>query len=148
MEKDISNLYARYGDIDAEHADSAYKDNIEYSIHENDEIIAFSISGELGVEVAEYIVKYIGAVLGINSYRYHVLLNLSDLNYLSSSGIKIFVNVHKIQKEHGKLFRIFGLNDNVKRVFEVSKLHDIFKVYSAGSDALAQLRNEIGLLED
>ncbi len=67
---------------------------------------------------------------------YHILLNLNDIKYMSSSGIRIFVSTMRLLKESGKSLKLCNLNDSVRKIFEVVELLDMFEVHNTEEEAL------------
>ncbi len=64
------------------------------------------------------------------------LLNLTDVEYMSSSGLRIFVATMRILKEHGRQLKLCSLNSAVKKIFEVVELMDMFDVEETEEAAL------------
>jgi anti-sigma B factor antagonist len=65
------------------------------------------------------------------------LFDLSSMEYVSSAGLRVMlVAAKRIQQKGGRL-SLFGLNDNVKEVFDISGFTAVFKIFpdetSAGS---------------
>jgi anti-sigma B factor antagonist len=53
---------------------------------------------------------------------------MKDLEYIDSSGIGVFINtVNKIRSLKGT-FVLMGLNDNIKRIFNLTKLTSFFRI--------------------
>lgn len=57
-----------------------------------------------------------------------VVFDCSELNYISSSGLRILLNVFKHTRSHGHKSILKGLNDDVKEVFELSGFLQLFVV--------------------
>lgn len=68
------------------------------------------------------------------------ILNLSDVEYMSSSGLRVFVSIMRYLKERNRNLKLSNLSLAVKRVFEVVELMDMFDIYNDESDALASNR--------
>ena len=45
-----------------------------------------------------------------------MLLNLKDVEYMSSSGLRIFVSTMRILKESQKLLKLSNMNSSVKKI--------------------------------
>jgi anti-sigma B factor antagonist len=67
----------------------------------------------------------------------NVLLDLNDVEYMSSSGLRVFVSVMRILKEKNLNLRLCNLSSAVRKVFEVVELMDMFEIYESQEEALA-----------
>ncbi len=64
-----------------------------------------------------------------NSPDCNLLLNLQDVEYMSSSGLRIFVSTMRILKDNNKKLKLCNINSAVKKIFEVVELMDMFEIY-------------------
>lgn len=66
-----------------------------------------------------------------------LVLDLSELTYISSLGLRIFIAVAKsIQKVNGKL-ALAGLNDHIYEIFKIAHFTSIFSIYPNCDEAVA-----------
>src|SRR5690242_15731568 len=66
-----------------------------------------------------------------------LVLHLSELTYISSLGLRIFIAVAKIfQKVNGKL-ALAGLNDHIYEIFKIARFTNIFSIYPNCDEAIA-----------
>lgn len=68
-----------------------------------------------------------------------VLLNLSAVNYIDSSGVASLVEGLKVSRDLGVRLVLFGLNDSPREVFKISRLLKLFEVYDDETQAMASL---------
>jgi anti-sigma B factor antagonist len=66
-----------------------------------------------------------------------VVLNLSGVGYIDSSGVASLVEGLKASRESGSRFVLFGLNDSAKEVLKISRLLKLFEVYDNEAQAMA-----------
>lgn len=66
-----------------------------------------------------------------------ILINLSLVGYVDSSGLAVFVEVYQKLKRYGGKLILFNLSDSVRSVFEIAKLDSIFQLAASEKDALA-----------
>jgi anti-sigma B factor antagonist len=71
----------------------------------------------------------------------HIILNLHDVEYMSSSGLRIFVSTMRLLKEKNRLLKLCALNNAVKKIFEVVELMDMFDIYETSEEALASFKS-------
>ena len=70
-----------------------------------------------------------------------LLIDLSDLEYISSAGLRaLLVTAKRIRKESGKMC-LCGLKENVMEVFEISGFSAIFDSAVTEEEALSILNN-------
>ncbi len=65
-----------------------------------------------------------------------VILSLDEVEFISSAGLQVILNLSKkIKEKHGQVLLV-GLNGTVRRVFELSGLIRIFETYETADEAL------------
>lgn len=94
-----------------------------------------SLSGRLDVQLSADIEKEIHKIIE-SEPECHFLLNLKDINYLSSSGIRIFVSTMRILKEKDRKLKLCEMDNNAKKIFEIVELMDMFDIYDTEEEAL------------
>jgi anti-sigma B factor antagonist len=65
------------------------------------------------------------------------LIDCSETGYIDSSGLGALVTVSKKIRENGGELRIAGLNDDLRSLFELTKLDSLFHIERTVADALA-----------
>lgn len=63
-----------------------------------------------------------------------VLLNLTGITFMNSSGIGALVSTLKAVREKGKQLYICGLSDQVRMIFELTKMDRVFTLYADVAD--------------
>lgn len=70
----------------------------------------------------------------------NILIDFNRVGYMDSSGVATLVEgLQQVGKYRGKLI-LFGLQDLVKQVFELSRLDKVFEIHPDESTALAHLK--------
>lgn len=64
------------------------------------------------------------------------LLDCSATGYIDSSGLGALVTISKRVREAGGQVRLAGLNDDLRSLFELTKLDTLFAIYSDVDQAL------------
>ena len=59
-----------------------------------------------------------------------VVIDCSSLTYISSSGLRILLNILKAANHNGKSVTLCGVNDDVRNVFVISGFVNLFKLES------------------
>lgn len=68
-----------------------------------------------------------------------IIVNLSQVNYMDSSGIATMVEGLQHSMKQGIRFRLAELNPSVRDVFELARLEALFQIYPTTTDATADL---------
>jgi len=105
---------------------------------ENNHIIVY-LKGRIDVHLASEIESELMKLIEQNPNK-DFILNLIDVEYMSSSGLRVFVSIMRYLKERNRNLKLSNLSLAVKRVFEVVELMDMFDIYNDESDALASNR--------
>lgn len=99
------------------------------------ETTVVSISGRLdGVTCAEAEKTLAHAVAAAGR---GLVMNLSELKYVSSAGLRVVLMTAKQLQAVQKTFVVCGLKSPVKDVFEISGFCKIFRIADTVTDALA-----------
>lgn len=67
-----------------------------------------------------------------------LVINLTDVTYMDSSGIGTLVEVFRRVNAYKGQLVLCGMNDRVHSVFEITKLDKFFKIFPTESEALAE----------
>jgi anti-anti-sigma factor len=59
-----------------------------------------------------------------------VILDCTGLNYISSSGLRVFLVIQKSMLAGGGLFRLCSLQPGIREIFDISGFSTIFSVYT------------------
>jgi anti-anti-sigma factor len=77
------------------------------------------------LKTLESLARYIESRSGLK-----VLLDLSNVEYLSSAGLGHLVGLLKKSRTRGTAFKVCALRDPIHELFEVMHLDKIFEIYS------------------
>lgn len=65
-----------------------------------------------------------------------ILINLSDVSYIDSSGIGEMVSSFTTVTNHGGQLKLLGLTKRVKDLLQITKLYTVFEVFEDESAAV------------
>ncbi len=99
------------------------------------------LAGRLDVHLSADIEKEINDIIK-NNQTSHLLLNLEEVEYMSSSGLRIFVSTMRILKESNRKLKLSNMNNAVKKIFEVVELMDMFEIYESEDAGLNSFKTE------
>ena len=106
---------------------------MEISTRTSGDIHIVSVSGSLDSTTSPAAQKALGDVL---AGAKKVALDFSALDYISSAGLRVLLGVAKQLRASGGTLRMFGLNQSVREVFEISGFASILPVYPSEAEAL------------
>ncbi len=69
-----------------------------------------------------------------------MIVNLGQISYISSSGIRIFVGMVRELGRQSRKLKLCNITPPVKKVFDVVELMDLFEVYNSEEEAVASLK--------
>jgi anti-anti-sigma factor len=69
--------------------------------------------------------------------RPNVVINLTTVSYIDSSGLGLLVSLHKHCEARQCQFALFGLQAYVQRLVEVIRLNRVLKIYEDEASTLA-----------
>jgi anti-sigma B factor antagonist len=109
---------------------------MEINKSESNGIVEINISGRLDAATSSDAESVITGVIDDNHSK--ILINLENLTYISSAGLRVLLVAAKEMKaKNGKII-LCSLIDNVKSVFEISGFSIIFEICDAKEEALGK----------
>ncbi|MCE7995817.1 MAG: STAS domain-containing protein [Roseivirga sp.] len=69
----------------------------------------------------------------------NILVDCTNLNYISSAGLGVFMSYIEEVNEKAIIFIIFGLSDKVSKVFGILGLDQLLTIKQTKEDALAEI---------
>jgi anti-sigma B factor antagonist len=68
-----------------------------------------------------------------------VLVNMSGVSYIDSSGIATLVEGLQLSRQTKTRFGLFGLRPNARSVLELARLHKVFMIFESEAEALEKI---------
>ena len=56
------------------------------------------------------------------------IIDLEKLDYIDSTGLGMFINIYKDQKEKDKSVKIINPKENIKKLFKITDISDLFEM--------------------
>ena len=91
--------------------------------------------GQLIVGNRQELKELVQAALDRNERR--ILIDFSRTGYIDSSGLGALVSISKRVRETGGHLRLSGLNEDLRSLFELTKLDTLFAIAETSQQALA-----------
>jgi anti-sigma B factor antagonist len=103
------------------------------SVDKGDAALTLALSGRLDGTTVQAVEEAFLKELEGGATRF--VFDLERLDYVSSAGLRVMLLAAKKTRAIGGKLALFGLNDNVKDVFEISGFHKIFALFATRSEA-------------
>jgi anti-anti-sigma factor len=72
----------------------------------------------------------------------NVVLNLTHLNFIDSSGLGSFLSILRLLHSRGGELKLSGMNKSIRTMFELVSMHKIFEIYDTSQDAIKSFQQE------
>ena len=96
------------------------------------------LKGRLDVAVSGDVEEALLAIIEEDSLK-HIVLNMQDVEYMSSSGFRVAIALLRKLKEDGGSLKICNLKPAVQRIFDVIELTSLFDIFESEEEALKSL---------
>jgi anti-sigma B factor antagonist len=103
----------------------------------NPDIWLIEIDGRLDQDQAPLLENELTQL--IQEAQYHLIVDLTQVHYINSAGLRCLVGTWRKAKEHGGNLWLTGLNDRLNEVFSMVGFDKVFQIYptvSAAQEAL------------
>ena len=70
-----------------------------------------------------------------------LILDLTDVPYVDSAGLGLLVSAFVSRQKSGRRMVLSGVNPRVQRLFEITRVHELFLVFDRPEDAIAALQS-------
>ncbi|WP_456272665.1 anti-sigma factor antagonist [Bacillus sp. AK031] len=102
--------------------------NLTIDLNENDKVIDVKVNGEIDA----YTAPKLKDALSSSAEEENVVMNvdLSEVSYMDSTGLGVFVGLFKTIKANGGQLYLNGLSERLRRLFDITGLGDIMNINS------------------
>ncbi len=101
--------------------------SLEIRTEKNDQSVLLHIKGEVDLYSSPQLRKEM--MEQIKKKAPLILINLEGVRYMDSSGVATLIEGLQHCKKYKGRFALFGLQENVKEVFELTRLDKIFEIH-------------------
>ena len=96
------------------------------TIKEDGNKIIMMLEGDLDTAAAQEVEKEFQILHDAKDKE--IMVECKDLNYISSSGLRLFLSLLKSCKPNGNTLVLENLNDNIKKVFTMTGFSSLFNI--------------------
>ncbi|CAG9623380.1 STAS domain-containing protein [Sutcliffiella rhizosphaerae] len=100
--------------------------NIDIQIKEELKQTLVILEGEIDAYTAPKVKERVAPLL--EGFTGEVIFDLTNVNYMDSTGLGMFVGFFKTVKANNGDFRLMGLSDRLKRLFDITGLAGIMEI--------------------
>lgn len=107
---------------------------MSYTASRQGDITVVRSEGQLTVSNRQELKTLVAEQLEKGDRRF--ILDFGETGYIDSSGLGALVTIAKQVREHGGDLRLSALNDDLRQLFELTKLDTLFSIAPSTSEAL------------
>ena len=93
------------------------------------------VEGEIDINTSPNVKKSFDKLIGAKTPK--IVINLSKVTYVDSSGLATLVEILKNMRSYGGRLRLTNLSSKVKSLFEITKLEKLFEIMADEQDAIS-----------
>jgi anti-anti-sigma factor len=108
--------------------------NMQINTRESYEVLVVDIEGRLDTSTSGY--GYDEMVRIAKGGNKKILVNLKELEYVSSAGLRVLLTAAKLVQALGGQIKFCQPNDLVKQVLEISGFNSLLSVYGGEGEAI------------
>ena len=113
----------------------------EVKVEHTGPAVVRAVSGEVDGAATEVLLPaYDDAVAHAAGTERHVVLDLSGVDYINSTGIALIVSVLARARAQGRTMHACGLSEHYREIFSVTRLSDYIALHPRLDEALAAVR--------
>lgn len=101
------------------------------------DVVVVKLDGRLDATSAPDVSSHLQHLLSAD--KPHLILDLSDLSYISSAGIRMLQGILQAARRQSSNIRLFGVQPMVKQTLDLVGLLPVLNVYDDLASALASL---------
>ena len=108
---------------------------MDIATREKGKVLIFDIKGDLDAKSASALKEKMNEKIAEG--KTWILINLTDVPYMDSAGLGVLVsglkNANRLQGD----LRMWGLQDEVRSIFELTRLNKVFQIFDDETSAVA-----------
>ncbi len=99
-----------------------------------DEVTVVELQGEIDGELVEPLRSAVTEIAG--KQRAGIVLDMSDVSFLDSQGLELLLWVRDYCRQNKIQLRLAGLDENCRKIIEVTRLQDEFDCHAELAEAV------------
>ena len=94
------------------------------------------LEGEIDLHVSPRITSTLNAA--VKAKPRTLVIDMENVSYIDSSGLAVLIEAMQKVEKYGGKFALAGLQENVKPIFEIARLDQVFQIYPDVDSALSR----------
>jgi anti-sigma B factor antagonist len=86
-----------------------------------------SLEGEIDLHVSPRIAATL--ITAVKEKPRNLIVDLAKVSYIDSSGLAVLIEAMQSVEKYGGKFALAGLQENVKPIFEIARLDQVFRIF-------------------
>lgn len=107
---------------------------MSFQVSRNDDVTLIEVEGQLIVGNRQELKQQVLEQLEGGDQKF--VIDFANTGYIDSSGLGVLVSLSKKIREQGGELRLSSLNDDLRTLFELTKLDTLFKITNDKEEAL------------
>ena len=108
---------------------------MEIKTKKNNKWLIIHIDGRLDVMLSQKLEKEV--LEQIENGEQFIIFNLINVEYMSSSGLRVFISTMRKLKEKEGEVRLCNMNSSVRKILKIVDLEGMFNIYESEEAALS-----------
>ena len=100
-----------------------------------DPVNVLPLEGEIDLHVSSHVESSLASIIAKRPK--HVVVDLSGVTFIDSSGLAVLINAMQDVKAYGGKLTLAGINNNVRSIFEIARLDQFFLIDPHDNELLA-----------
>jgi anti-sigma B factor antagonist len=93
------------------------------------------LTGEIDLHVSPAVAESLRTLIAKKAKQ--VIVDFTKVTYVDSSGLAVLIEGMQSVQQYGGRFRLAGVREDVKHVFDIARLDQVFEIYPDVETALA-----------
>ncbi|MDE3840717.1 anti-anti sigma factor [Bacillus methanolicus] len=102
--------------------------NMTIEVEDKESLVEVKVSGEIDAYTAPQLREKLFPIS--EKAGIEMIVDLSEVSYMDSTGLGVFVGVFKKVRSNNGKFQLIGLSGRLKRLFKITGLADIIEINS------------------
>lgn len=107
---------------------------MSFQVSKNDDVTLIEVEGQLIVGNRQDLKNQVMEQIEDGDQKF--VIDFANTGYIDSSGLGVLVSLSKKIREQGGELRLSSLNDDLRTLFELTKLDTLFKITDNKEEAL------------
>ncbi len=109
--------------------------SIEIDVKNYDNTKVVSIKGRIDANTTQDIEEKIEVLLA--EEKYNLVADMSGVSFVASAGLRVFLSTLKKTKSCSGNFKLVGLTEDVRKVFDMTGFTNLFEIHSSIEEAIS-----------